>query len=60
MHSTLSLLALGLATTAVAQTPGSIVEKGETLVSAMMVRILVTTCSTPPSSPHSTTDVPRQ
>ena len=34
----LSWLALGLATTAVAQDAGSIVEAGDTLVSAMMVR----------------------
>jgi hypothetical protein len=37
MYSSLSLLALGLASTAVAQKPGSIVEVGDTLVSAMMM-----------------------
>jgi hypothetical protein len=37
MYSSLSLLALGLASTVGAQSPGSIVEAGDTLVSAMMV-----------------------
>jgi len=39
MYPTLPLLALGLASAAVAQKPGSIVEVGDSLVSAMMVRI---------------------
>jgi hypothetical protein len=60
MYSSLSLLALGLASSVAAQQPGSIVEKGDTLVSAMMV--------SPPRRvvPHLTflttfnTDVPRE
>lgn len=38
MLSTLPWLAAGLASSAAAQTAGSIVEAGDTLVSAMMVR----------------------
>lgn len=61
MYSSLSLLALGLASTATAaQSPGSIVEVGDTLVSAMMVRPLVETYPAPHSSPCSTPDVRRQ
>ena len=39
MLSPLPWLAFGLATTVAAQDPGSIVEAGDTLVSAMMVRV---------------------
>ena len=60
MYSTLPLLAFGLATTAAAQQPGSIVEVGDTLVSAMMVRTLVTTCPPSCSSSDSPPDVSRQ
>jgi len=54
------MLAFGLATAAVAQKPGSIVEVGDTLVSAMMVRILVIMYPPSPSSPNPATDVCRQ
>ena len=60
MYSTLPLLAFGLATAASAQQPGSIVEVGDTLVSAMMVRTLVTTFPPSRSSPNSLPDVSRQ
>jgi len=50
MYSSLSLLALGLASSAAAQKAGSVVEVGDTLVSAMMVRTLVETWLTP--RPH--------
>jgi hypothetical protein len=61
MYSSLSLLALGLASAAAAQKPGSIVEVGDTLVSAMMVSTPVDT-RLAPTPPHlrSTTDVHRQ
>ena len=53
MYSSLSLLALGLASSAAAQKAGSIVEVGDTQVSAMMVRPLAETClySTPLTLP---------
>ena len=41
MYSSLSLLALGLASSVAAQQPGTLVEKGDTLVSAMMVSALL-------------------
>ena len=43
MYSSLSLLALGLASSVAAQQPGTLVEKGDTLVSAMMVSAFVIT-----------------
>jgi hypothetical protein len=58
MYSSLSLLALGLASSVAAQQPGTLVEKGDTLVSAMMVSALAITSFTRPSSPPSATDVP--
>lgn len=57
MYSALSLLALGLASAAAAQKPGSIVEVGDTLVSGMMVRTLPETPLSLHPSPRSTTDV---
>lgn len=60
MYSSLSLLALGLASSVAAQQPGTLVERGDTLVSAMMVSAFVITCSTPRPSPRSLTDVPWQ
>ena len=60
MYSSLSLLALGLASSAAAQKAGSIVEVGDTLVSAMMVRTLVEMWFIPRPSPCPVTDVRRQ
>ena len=59
MYSSLSLLALGLATTVTAQKPGSISAAGKTPISAMMVRIFV---MSPPPHPSQTLtiDVRRQ
>jgi len=60
MYSSLSLLALVFASSAAAQKAGSIVEVGDTLVSAMMVRTLVEAWLTPRPSPCPVTDVRRQ
>jgi len=60
MYSSLSLLALGLASTAAAQKAGSIVEVGDSQVSGMMVRTLLNPQFTPRPSPCPVTDVRRQ
>ena len=60
MYSGLSLLALGLASSAAAQKAGSIVEVGDSLVSGMMVRTLGETRLAPRPSRCPVTDVRRQ
>lgn len=58
MYSSLSLLALGLASSVAAQQPGTIVEKGDSLVSAMMVSSLDAHPSRYSSPSMTMTDVP--